>query len=185
MSCKNIHEELVNMEEIICPFCNKNIGKQTIKKETCCIKQNIQNNGNMNVCITCGTVHSYKPVIEYVEFHENKHRFYRKSVYQRKYHIENIINNIALKYDFQISVKNKDKILRIFAEVGNVINLVNKERRRMININSILQKIFKMLNLPHEKIKTTKSKKTLEKYDQYWKEILLLIFDKIDTIVKE
>ena len=29
-----MHEELVDMEEMICPFCNEKIGKQTIKKET-------------------------------------------------------------------------------------------------------------------------------------------------------
>ena len=29
MSCKELHNELVNMEEVICPFCNKKIGKQT------------------------------------------------------------------------------------------------------------------------------------------------------------
>ena len=185
MSCKNIHQELVDMEEINCPFCNKEIGKHTIKKETCCIEQNIQNNDNMNVCITCGTVHGYKPLIDYVEFHENKHRFHRKSVYQRKYHIGNIINNIAIKNDFQISVKNKDKILRIFGEIGKVIKSVNIDRKRMININFILQKIFMMLNLPHEKIKTTKSKRTLEKYDQYWKDILSLISDKITKIIQE
>ena len=184
MSCKNIHQELVNMEEIICPFCDKKIGKHTKKIEQCCSKPHIVNNENI-FCQNCGTVHGFQPVIEYVEFHQNKHRFHRKSVYQRKYHIENIINNIALKNNFQISVKNKDKILRIFMEIGKVIQSVNIDRKRMININFILQKIFKMLNLPHEKIKTTKSKKTLEKYDQYWEDILTLIFDKIDTIVKE
>ena len=180
-----MHEELVNMEEIICPFCHKKIGKHTIKKETCCIEQNIQNNDNMNVCVTCGTVHGYTPLIEYVELHENKHRFHRKSVYNRKYHIENIINNIALKNNFEISVKDKSKILRIFIEMGTVIDLVNEERKRMININFILQKIFKMLNLPHEKIKTTKSKKTLQSYNQYWNEILAMISDKIMKIIQE
>ena len=112
-------------------------------------------------------------------------RFYRKSVYQRKYHIENIINNIALKNNFQISVKNKDKILRIFDEIGKVVKSVNIDRKRMININFILQKIFEMLDLPYEKIKTTKSKKTLENYDRYWREILSLSSDRINEIVKE
>ena len=55
----------------------------------------------------------------------------------------------------------------------------------MININFILKKIFEMLDLPYEKIKTIKSKKTLENYDRYWREILSLSSDKIDTIVKE
>ena len=127
----------------------------------------------------------YKPLIEYVEFHENRHRFHRKSVYQRKYHIENIINNIALKNNFQISVSNKDKILRIFNEIGRIVKFVNIDRKPMININFILQKIFKMLNLPYEKIKVTKSKKTLENYDRYWREILSLSSDQINEIVKE
>ena len=31
MSCKELHEELVNMEEVVCPFCDKQISK-AIKK---------------------------------------------------------------------------------------------------------------------------------------------------------
>ena len=185
MSCKELHEEFVLMEEIICPYCDKKIGKRTKKIEQCCSQPEIVNDNNMLVCKNCGIVNGYKPLIEYVEFHQNKHRFHRKSVYQRKYHIENIINNVALKNNFQISVKNKDKILRIFMEVGTVINLVNKERKRMININFILQKIFKMLNLPYEKIKITKSKKTLQMYNEYWNEILSIISDKIIAIIRE
>ena len=42
-----------------------------------------------------------------------------------------------------------------------------------------------MLDLPFEKAKTSKSKKTVEMYRQYWKDILALAFDKIDKIVKE
>ena len=184
MSCKNIHEELVNMEEIICPFCNNKIGNQTKKIDQCCSQPDIVNNNNI-VCQNCGTVHGYRPVVEYVEFHENKHRFYRKSVYQRKYHIENIINNIALKNDFQISIKYRDKILRIFKELDPVIHNVNKKRKRMININFVLRQIFLMLELPYKKIRITNSKKTLEKYNQYWIDILLLIFDKIIKIIQE
>ena len=184
MSCKKIHQELVNMEEIICPFCNKKIGKHTKKIDPCCSQPDIVHNNNI-VCQNCGTVHGYKPLIEYVEFHYNKHRFHRKSVYQRKYHIENIMNNIALKNNFQISVKNKDKILRIFNEMGKVIQSVNIDRKGMININFILQKIFKMLNLPYEKIKITKSKKTLQIHNKYWNEILSMISDKIEKIIQE
>ena len=184
MSCRNIHQELVDMEEVICPFCDKKIGNQTKKIDQCCSQPDIVNNNNI-VCQNCGTVHGYRPVVEYVKFHENKHRFYRKSVYQRKYHIGNIINNISLKNDFQISVKNKDKILRIFNEIGKVIQSVNIDRKRMINITFILQKIFKMLNLPHEKIKITKSKKTLQMYNEYWNEILSIISDKIIAIIRE
>ena len=165
-------------------FAIKKIGEHTKKIDQCCSQPVIVNNNNI-VCQNCGKVHGYRLVVEFVEFHENKHRFYHKSVYQRKYHIENIINNIALKNDFQISVKNKDKILRIFKELGNVIQSINIDRKRMININFVLQKIFKMLNLPYEKIKITKSKKTLQMYNEYWNKILSMISDKIMKIIQE
>ena len=183
MSCKELHEELA-MEEVICPFCDKQISKHAKTYIQCCSEPYKVNDGTI-VCKKCGTVQGYKPLIEYVEFHENKHRFHRKSVYQRKYHIENIINNIALKNNFQISVKNKDKILRIFDKIGKIVKSVNIDRKRMININFILQKIFEMLDLPYEKIKTTKSKKTLQMYNEYWNEILSIISDKIIAIIRE
>ena len=184
MSCKEIHEELVNMEEVVCPFCNKQISKHTKKTEQCCDEPFIVKD-NTIVCKKCGTVHGYKPLIEFVDFYPNKHRFHRKSIYQRKYHIENIMNNIAVKNGFQITVKNRDKILRIFDEIGKVVKSVNIDRKRMININFILKQIFKMLDLPFEKVKTSKSRKTIAMYQQYWKDILALAFDKIDEIVKE
>ena len=39
MSCKEIHEELVNMEEVICPFCDKQISKQSKKQINVVISQ--------------------------------------------------------------------------------------------------------------------------------------------------
>ena len=75
--------------------------------------------------------------------------------------------------------------MRIFHEIGKVVKHVNVDRKRMININYILKQIFSMLDLPCEKVKTSKSKKTLESYKRYWQDILALSFDKINVIVKE
>ena len=184
MSCKELHEELINMEEVICPFCDKQISKQSKKTDQCCDQPEIVKD-NTIVCKKCGTVQGYTPLIEYVDFYQNKHRFHRKSVYQRKFHIKNIINNIAIKNDFQITVKNMDKIIRIFAAIGKVIKDVNINRKRMINLNFIIKQIFEMLDLPFEKVKTSKSKKTLLMYKRYWNEILLLANDEICLIVKD
>ena len=183
MSCKNIHQELVDLEEVTCPFCNEVIGEHTIIKETCCSEQIVENHGNMNVCIKCGSVQGYKYVNEYIDFYENKHKIRRKSVYQRKYHIEKIINNLCQNNGIQISHKDRDKIFKIFKEIGSVIHLVNNDRKRMINLNFIFKQIFLMLDLPNDKIKITKSKKTLQKYNQYWVDILLLKFDTIIKII--
>ena len=48
-----------------------------------------------------------------------------------------------------------------------------------------MKQIFKMLDLPFEKVKTTKSKKTLHMYQNYWDDISLLASDEICLIVKE
>ena len=167
------------------PFCNKQISKHTEKTEQCCNQPEIVNDNNMLVCKKCGSVNGYKPLIEFVDFHSNKHRFHRKSIYQRKYHIKNIVNNIAIKNNFQISVKNMDKIIRIFVAIGKVIKDVNIDRKRMINLNFIIKQIFKMLDLPFEKVKTSKSKKTLSMYQKYWNDIFLLAHDEIASIVQE
>ena len=75
MSCnKIIHDELNNMDNIICPFCEQEIGEHTVKKETCCSEQIVENHDGKNLCINCGIVFSYNFVKEYVDFHENKHK---------------------------------------------------------------------------------------------------------------
>ena len=51
MSCENIHEELKNMNEVTCPFCNQEIREHTIKKDMCCSDQNIENHNDMYVCV--------------------------------------------------------------------------------------------------------------------------------------
>ena len=45
----------------------------------------------MYVCVKCCRVNGFDMVNEYVDFNENKHKIGRKSMYYRKYHIENIL----------------------------------------------------------------------------------------------
>ena len=138
----------------------------------------------VKTCLSCGSLHSYEYVTEFVNFHENKYRIKRKSVYHRKYYIEILLNDISQKNDFQISVKDGDKIMRIFKEIGKVLHLVNgNKRKRMINARYILKQIFLMLDLNCH-IQTSKSRKTLAFYENYWVQILLLIFDKIMKIIR-
>jgi len=62
------------------------------------------NNKGTNVCRNCDTVNSYGLASEYVDFHENKYKIVKKSLYQRKYHLENVINDICSIYKLQMSV---------------------------------------------------------------------------------
>ena len=113
MNCnKDIHDELKE-SEVVCPFCDQQIDfVRKPKDDKCCDNQYIINDDGMLACLSCGVVQGYNYVKEYVNFYENIHRFIRKSVYHREYHINNILldieENITSKYQ---TVRNKKLML--------------------------------------------------------------------------
>ena len=190
MECNiDIHDELINCGEISCPFCDKNLDSnekpkdRLVKNDLCCVNQDVINEDGMLVCQICGVVQGYNYVKEYVDFYKNRHKFIRKSVYHREYHINNAIMDVKQKYNIEISYHQKCKIDAIFVEIGKILNEVNSTRKRMISINFIMRMIFKMMGIPYEKIPISKSKKTLAFYDKYWVSIMSLIGDKIKSII--
>ena len=113
----------------------------------------------MSVCRSCGIVHEHNSSTEYIDFYENRHKMKRKSVYHRKYHINNVLIDFSFKHNITFSVKQKNKIDRVFVEIGKILHRVNDERKRMISINFILRKVLKMMGLPFNKIPISKIKK--------------------------
>ena len=183
MNCNDdIHNEL-KVTEILCPFCDKRIAESNPIKSICCNNQKIINDNSMQVCVSCGIVQGYNFSKEYVDFYYNMSRFQRKSVYHREYHINNTIIDIEQKYNIKISTCQKNKIDAIFCEIGKILYEVNGTRKRMISVNFIMRKIFKMMGIPFENIPISKSKKTLAFCDKYWKHIMLLIGNKIKFII--
>ena len=178
-----IHEGLRDLGKVIYPFCENELQELKPICELCCDNQNMINDNGKTVCKTCGRVDSYSTVDEYIDVYENNRKIIRKSVYLRKYHIKNIMNNISV-YGINISVCNRIKICRIFKEIEKVPPQVNGNRKRMINTNFILKQLFKMFMLPNDNIPVSKSKRTLAFYEQYWDNILSLIGDKIESIIK-
>ena len=135
------------------------------------------------MCLNCGSVEGYDDAFVYIDFHENRNRIRRKSVYQRKYYIEIVLNQISQKNNSYFTVKDTEKIKRIFEEIGRVTHLVNKnKRKRMINTKYIMKQIFLMLDINFE-IEASKSKKTIASYENYWNDVLILKFDKVMKIV--
>ena len=191
MNCnKDIHDELKESGEISCPFCDKNLDSnekpkdRLVKNDLCCDNQDVINEDGMRVCRSCGVVQGYNYVKEYVDFYKNRHRFIRKSVYHREYHVNNILLNFEEKYDIKISTCQKQKIDAIFCEIGKILYKVNGTRKRMISVNFIMRKIFKMMGIPYKNIPISKSKKTLAFCDKYWTSIMSLIGDKIKSIIR-
>ena len=189
MNCEiGIHEAFIELKQNICPFC-----KQPLEDEKkcdiieeyylCCdCREIVINNGNI-VCNNCGVVQGYKKAKEFINFYENLYRIRRKSIYHRKYHLNNILMDIGIKYNITFSVEQKNKIMRIFSEIGKILPQINGERKRMISLNFILIQVLKMMSLPFDKIPISKSKRTLNSYQQYWTQIMLLIGDIIKGII--
>ena len=110
----------------------------------------------------------------------------RKSVYIRKYHTLNVINDITQKNNIQIGNNNREKILRIFALINKVLPQVNGDsRKRMISIKFILRQIFRILGMEYKFIPLSKSKKTLTFYKLWWKQVYELIKDDVAKIINK
>ena len=184
MYCNSDIHDYLKESEVVCPFCDEKIedSNKKPKDDECCDNQ-VRNEDGMQVCRSCGVVQGYNYAKEYVDFYENRHRFIRKSVYNRKYHVNNNILKIQEKYGIELSNSQKNKIDSIYVAIGNVINDVNCTRKRMISINFIMRKIFKMMGIPYKNIPISKSKKTLAFYNQYWAKIMFLIGDNIKSII--
>ena len=185
MCCNSqIHDELKNIEESTCPFCDKLLEEGVKAAESCCCEQDMEHNNGIYVCVNCGIVHSYEFQTEYLDYYENMHRIYRKSVYHRKYHIENVLNDLCYMNMVELTHDQRDWIYKVFVEIGKILNEVNGTRKRMISVNFIMRRIFDMMGLPFNHIPISKSRKTLAFYDKYWAKIMALIGDKIKTIIQ-
>ena len=181
MSCDSVlHDELINMEECTCPFCDRLLVEVHKAAELCCGDQDIEIINGMNTCINCGLVHSCDYVTEYFNFYDNMHRMRRKSVYHRKYHIQNVLDSISFKNDVCLTHKQREQIHKLFVRIDSVLHKVENGRKRMI---SIITQLFKMFGLPYKDISVTKSKRTLKSYEKYWEKIQSLIGDRIQSIV--
>ena len=62
---------------------------------------------------------------EYVDCYENRHRIRKKSVYHRKYHILNVMYDIAQKNNIRHGYYCIKNILRIFALIDQVSPDIN------------------------------------------------------------
>ena len=189
MNCEiGIHEAFIELKQNICPFC-----KQPLEDEKkcdiieeyylCCDCREIIINNGYIVCKNCGIVQGYKKAKEFINFYENLYRIRRKSVYHRKYHLNNILMDISTKHNITFSVEQKNKIMRIFSEIGKILPQINGERKRMISLSFILVQVLRMMDLPFNKIPISKSKRTLNSYQEYWEKMMILIGDIIKGII--
>ena len=188
---ESIHFGLIDLNHIECPFCDEKIQNFNPIKYTCCDNMNIikddlwskYNKYKFLICEQCGSVHGYGLASEYIDFYENRHIFHRKSIYNRKYHLQNKIWDLTQMYNADISYKQNQQILDIFTKIDKVLPIVNNGlRKRMIKIDFILNKLFDKLKIP-VKIPQNDSKKLSLYNEQYWNKINSLIGKEIQSIL--
>ena len=138
------------------------------------------------MCKNCGQVYDYLTADEYVDFYKNRLKIKRKSVYHRKYHILNVINDIAHNNNIQVGYYNREKILRIFRLIDQVIPQVNNfRRRRLISVNFIIKQLFDILGVENKITPITQSKNTLRYYENWWERVYSLIKADISRLVSQ
>ena len=127
MCNKEVHELLMHEGQVNCIFCNKKI-QDPVKPRRyfCCDSMRLIKDGFI-VCKNCGQVHDEYFAPEYFDFYGNRHRIRKKSVYHRKYHIINVMNDIAQKNSIQTGYYNRENILRIFQLLDRVTPVGRKQ----------------------------------------------------------
>ena len=183
MMCnKEVHELLIQEGQVNCIFCNKQIqdpGKP--KRYFCCDSMRLIKD-NFLVCKNCGQVHDYLMADEYIDFYENRYRIKRKSIYYRKYHIINTLNDIAQKNNIQLDYYDRECILRI-SQLFDRIELPDVGRKRLISVNYIIKQLFDILGIEYKSIPHTQIKNTLKYYNEWWDKVYGHIKDDVNRII--
>ena len=178
----NIHNELIAINQDICPFCEKLLIHGNNELDKCCLDCKIEDIDGIYTCISCGLVNSVVYKSPFFDFYENMNKIIRKSIYIRKYHIEKLINNLLVNHGVELTHKQRTQIYKIFESIGFILKQINKNRKRIISVKYLLQKIFDMMNIKYN-IFFIKSIKTLNFYNSYWEKIITLIGDDIKSIL--
>ena len=160
MNCNlEIHEGSESIDEIYCPFCYEQFeNRQSNECERCCDNQDIIADKGYSVCKNCGQVIEYMYVNEYIEFYNNLYCIRKKSVYNLKYHLDNVICNFLYDYKIQTSHQQIMKIHQIYKKINEILPQIRGNRKSIISIKYIMKMILDMMKVENNRVIVTKSK---------------------------
>ena len=132
----NIHQALhVKDDQLVCLFFYEQIYDSSPKKESCCENPDFIYDNKAEYCKNCGSHQRYLPENGYIDFYNQMYRFKRKSVNDRKYHIQNKIDLLMERHGLKIAVNDRHKIIKIFKEsIKCCQTLIIEERESSISI---------------------------------------------------
>ena len=143
----------------ICPFCGiQTSDYYTEKQSDSCEQPDITEDNSRLLCINCGQIGNELFKNNYIDFHENKCRIHKKSIYIRKCHIQNVLSDISLKKKLPISRAIINCVCQKFDLINTGLPQVNQNKIRIISIKFIIHKLFEKwhlnLNVPITKSMT-------------------------------
>ena len=106
MNCNfEIHDDSIKINEVFCPFCYEKLQTHTYRQSTdhCCKNMNLETIDGQVTSTNCGQQNSEEFKTNYIDFYENMFKIRKKSIYIRKYHIQNVLSDIELKNKLPIS----------------------------------------------------------------------------------
>ena len=132
-----------------CIYCNHH--KETTNDEPsmpyCCENQNIRDISSQLTCIHCGQVVAEDFKTEYINFQANLFKIYKKTVFNRKYHLSHTLDQIILKNKVEISCSTNFKIPKIFVEISKILPQINGKRKRIISLKYLLYRILQLMKI--------------------------------------
>ena len=146
MNCTiELHDEL-SQNYINCPFCEHQTSDYYTDKQSDCFEQPdiIEDNSRL-LCINCGQIGNELFKTNYIDFYENMYKIRKKSVYIRKYHVQNVLSDIEHKNKLQISRAITNRVCKRFDQINTVLSQLNKDRKRIISIKFIISKLFRKI----------------------------------------
>ena len=141
MCDQELHNEFIAVGQDTCAFCFELLIKGNQITNSYCNDQQIENINGINTCISCGQVDNYITENDFVNYYENLQKIRKKSIYQRKYHIENVLNKLIFENKIKLDTSQRAIVYIIFKEIDTILPKIKDDsRRRLISIPYILKK---------------------------------------------
>ena len=149
----NIKELLTTRIEVCnntCERCNSKISK--LDKEY--------------VCTNCGAHYGYGFANEYIDYNKYRNKFGKRSVYRRKYHVMNLLQNNSTTDEMKLFMK-------YFKQIEQIQDKLLNKKRKHLKFSFIFTKIYELMGLDDKAKMCTpiKSSSTKKYYDELWEQI--------------
>lgn len=95
------HDAFRNLGNVVCSICDKQLQGQVVKNEPCYVMMEEENVDGAYVCKNCGKDNGYEVAIEFVDYYNNCFRIVHKSVYQRSFHIDDILMDLSCEFNIK------------------------------------------------------------------------------------